>query len=147
MRESCRVGFFRAAVVLRAEQVAQTRAASVAAGRRRFGQSGFRGTSVEDLAREARLTNGALYRHHPPEPALSEAVSMQAHTSDGRVDGGCDGRDRRAGRAGAGLRRVLDGVLQPDVQRILVLEGPAVLGLARYTDLDEKYATRSSWDR
>jgi hypothetical protein len=37
---------------LRAEQVAQTRAALVAAGRRLFGENGFRATSVEDLARE-----------------------------------------------------------------------------------------------
>ena len=33
---------------LRAEQVAQTRAALVAAGRRLFGENGFRATSVED---------------------------------------------------------------------------------------------------
>jgi hypothetical protein len=31
-------------------------------------------------------------------------------------------------------------VLQPDVQRILILDGPAVLGLARFTELDERYA-------
>jgi hypothetical protein len=31
-------------------------------------------------------------------------------------------------------------VLQPDVQRILIVDGPAVLGLARYTELDERYA-------
>ena len=35
---------------LRAEQVAQTRAALVAAGYRLFGENGFRATSVEDLA-------------------------------------------------------------------------------------------------
>jgi hypothetical protein len=34
----------------------------------------------------------------------------------------------------------LDGVLQPDMQRILIVDGPAVLGLARYTELDERYA-------
>ncbi len=59
---------------LRAEQVAQTRAALVAAGRRLFGENGFRGTSVEDLAREARVTTGALYHHFPTKTALFEAV-------------------------------------------------------------------------
>ena len=39
-----------------------------------------------------------------------------------------------------GFDAFLDGVLQPDVQRILMLDGPAVLGLARYTELDEQYA-------
>ena len=64
---------------LRAEQVAQTRAALVAAGRRLFGESGFRSTSVEDLAREARVTTGALYHHFPTKTALFEAVFVQAH--------------------------------------------------------------------
>ena len=39
-----------------------------------------------------------------------------------------------------GFDAFLDGVLQPDVQRILILDGPAVLGLARFTELDERYA-------
>ena len=47
-----------------------------------------------------------------------------------------DGLDELA----LGFDAFLDGVLQPDVQRILVLDGPAVLGLARYTELDEQYA-------
>src|SRR5450759_2084987 len=48
---------------LRAEQVAQTRAALVAAGRLLFGRSGFAATPVEDLVRAARVTTGALYHH------------------------------------------------------------------------------------
>src|SRR3981189_1098585 len=65
---------------LRAEQVAQTRAALLAAGRRLFGENGFRSTSVDDLAREGRGTTGALYHHFPTKTALFEAVFMQAHT-------------------------------------------------------------------
>jgi len=126
---------------LRAEQVAQTRAALVAAGRRLFGQNGFRGTSVEDLAREARVTTGALYHHFPTKTALFEAVFVQAHTelmtaSTEAAMTAKDGLDELA----LGFDAFLDGVLQPDVQRILVLDGPAVLGLARYTELDEQYA-------
>ena len=30
-----------------------------------------------------------------------------------------------------GFEAFLDGVLQPDMQRILIVDGPAVLGLAR----------------
>ena len=126
---------------LRAEQVAQTRAALVAAGRRLFGENGFRGTSVEDLAREARVTTGALYHHFPTKTALFEAVFEQAHmdmmsASTEAAKGAKDGLDELA----LGFDAFLDGVLQPDVQRILVLDGPAVLGLARYTELDEQYA-------
>jgi len=126
---------------LRAEQVAQTRGALVAAGRSLFGEKGFRGTSVEDLAREARLTTGALYHHFPTKTALFEAVFVEAHmelmaAALDAAKGAEDGLDELA----VGFDAFLDGVLQPDVQRILVLDGPAVLGLARYTELDEKYA-------
>ncbi len=126
---------------LRAQQVAQTRAALVAAGRRLFGDNGFRATSVEDLAREARVTTGALYHHFPTKTALFEAVFVQAHTdlltaSTSAAQGASDGLDELA----RGFEAFLDGVLQPDVQRILILDGPAVLGLARFTELDERYA-------
>jgi AcrR family transcriptional regulator len=127
---------------LRAEQVAQTRAALVAAGYRLFGENGFRGTSVEDLASEARVTTGALYHHFPTKTALFEAVFVQAHTdlmtasTTAAAQGASDGVDELA----RGFEAFLDGVLQPDMQRILIVDGPAVLGLARYTELDEQYA-------
>jgi AcrR family transcriptional regulator len=126
---------------LRAEQVAQTRAALVAAGRRLFGENGFRATSVEDLAREARVTTGALYHHFPTKTAVFEAVFVQAHTdlmtaSAKAAHGASDGLEELA----LGFEAFLDGVLQPDTQRILIVDGPAVLGLARYTELDEQYA-------
>ena len=83
---------------LRAEQVAQTRAALVAAGYRLFGENGFRATSVEDLASEARVTTGALYHHFPNKTALFEAVFVQAHTdlmtaSTKAAQGASDGVD------------------------------------------------------
>lgn len=126
---------------LRAEQVAQTRAALVAAGQRLFGDNGFRATSVDDVAREARVTTGALYHHFPTKTALFEAVFVQAHTdlmtaSTKAAKGASDGIDELA----RGFEAFLDGVLQPDMQRILIVDGPAVLGLARYTELDERYA-------
>src|SRR3569833_2888486 len=104
---------------LRAEQVAQTRAALLAAGRRLFGEHGFRATSVEGLAREARVATGAMYHHLPTKTALFEAVFMQAHTdmlkaSTAAAMGASDGVDELA----LGFDAFLDGVLQPDMQRI-----------------------------
>src|ERR1700742_1254832 len=98
---------------LRAEQVAQTRAALVAAGRRLFGENGFRGTSVEDLAREARVTTGALYHHFPTKTALFEAVFVRAHTdlmtaSAKAAQGASDGIEELA----RGFEAFLDDVLK-----------------------------------
>jgi AcrR family transcriptional regulator len=126
---------------LRAEQVAQTRAALVAAGRQLFGTSGFAATSVEDVARAARVTTGALYHHFPTKAAVFEAVFEQVHAdlmaaSIAAAAGATDAIDLLA----AGFGAFLDKVLEPEVQRIIITDAPAVLGLARFTELDERYA-------
>ncbi|MCV7258990.1 TetR/AcrR family transcriptional regulator [Mycobacterium shimoidei] len=126
---------------LRAQQVAQTRDALIRAGRELFGQNGFRHTSVEDLARTARVTTGALYHHFPTKTALFEAVFEHAHTElmSASMEAAQDASDELDELA-RGFDAFLDAILEPDLQRILILDGPAVLGLARYTELDERYA-------
>ena len=126
---------------LRAEQVAQTRSALIGAGRRLFGEQGFAATSVDDLARAARVTTGALYHHFPTKTALFETVFEAVHAelmsaSASAASGAADELDALARGFGA----FLDAVLEPDVQRIIVTDAPAVLGLARFTELDERYA-------
>jgi AcrR family transcriptional regulator len=126
---------------LRAQQVAQTRTALISAGRRLFGRQGFAGTSVEDLAREARVTTGALYHHFPTKKALFENVFEVVHaqlleTSARAGEGAFDSVDFIA-RA---LDAFLDAVLDPEVQRIIVTDAPAVLGQERFIDLDERHS-------
>ena len=43
-----------------------------------------------------------------------------------------------------GSEAFLDAVLRPDVARILLIDAPAVLGLARFTELDERYAVAAT---
>ncbi|HXW46605.1 MAG TPA: helix-turn-helix domain-containing protein [Streptosporangiaceae bacterium] len=126
---------------LRAEQVAQTRAALVTAGRALFGLRGFAGTSVEDIAREARVTTGALYHHFPTKAALFEAVFEQVHADllQASVQAAAAAGDP-VELLSAGFNAFLDKVLEPEVQRIIVTDAPAVLGLPRFTELDERYA-------
>lgn len=126
---------------LRAEQVRQTRAALVTAGRLLFGRDGFAATSVEDLASQARVTTGALYHHFPNKLTLFETVFETVH---GEL---LDAAERAAASASdeleslaCGFQAYLDQLLEPDVQRILIIDAPAVLGLARFTELDERYA-------
>jgi AcrR family transcriptional regulator len=126
---------------LRAEHVAQTRAALVAAGRRLFGRAGFAATSVEDLAREAGVTTGALYHHFPTKAALFEAVFELVHLELMEASGEAAARaDAPMELLALGFEAFLDKVLEPDVQRIVITDAPSVLGPARFTELDERYA-------
>src|SRR5580700_8843293 len=126
---------------LRAEQVAQTRAALVTAGRLLFGTKGFATTSVEDIARAARVTTGALYHHFPTKTALFEAVFELVHAEllERSAEAAAGALDEVEALA-RGFEAFLDAVLMPDVQRIIIIDAPAVLGLARFTELDERYA-------
>jgi AcrR family transcriptional regulator len=126
---------------LRAEQVAQTRAALVTAGRLLFGTKGFAATSVEDIAREARVTTGALYHHFPTKAAVFEAVFEQVHAD--LLEASAQAAANATGPVellSAGLNAFLDKVLEPEVQRIIITDAPSVLGLARFVELDERYA-------
>lgn len=126
---------------LRAEQVRQTRAALVAAGRLLFGRDGFAATSVEDLASQARVTTGALYHHFPNKLTLFETVFEAVHGellhAAERAAASASGELESLTR---GFQAYLDQLLEPDIQRILIIDAPAVLGVARFTELDERYA-------
>ena len=126
---------------LRTDQVAQTRAALVAAARRLFGRDGFAATSVDEIAREARLTTGALYHHFPNKTALFEAVFEAVHPDllEASLQASIGAADE-VELLTRGFDAFFDAVLEPDVQRIIIVDAPAVLGLARFTELDEQYA-------
>jgi AcrR family transcriptional regulator len=126
---------------LRTDQVAQTRAALVAAARHRFGRDGFAATAVDDIAREARLTTGALYHHFPNKTALFEAVFEAVHADllEASLQAAAGAADE-VELLTLGFGAFLSAVLEPDVQRIIILDAPAVLGLARFTELDDRYA-------
>ncbi len=126
---------------LRAEQVAQTRSALISAGLRLFGERGFAATSVEDLALEAWVTTGALYHHFRTKTALFESVFERVHEQLLNESASAAlSEDVGVEQLVRGSEAFLDAVLRPDVARILLIDAPAVLGLARFTELDERYA-------
>ena len=127
---------------LRAQHVEATRAALVAAGRELFGTKGFSATSVDDLAAEAGVTTGALYHHFKTKTDLFAAVFETVHVELLGRAATASAKAKRGHADGLlkGFESFLDAVLEPEVARIIVLDAPAVLGLERYTELDERYA-------
>ncbi len=122
-------------------RVAETRQALVTAGRALFGTLGFAATSVDDLARHAGVTTGALYHHFTTKADLFETVfeQVEAELSDRSNVAARNARTPLAGLK-VGFDAFLDASLEPDVQRIVLVDAPAVLGVDRYYEIDEKYA-------
>jgi AcrR family transcriptional regulator len=122
----------------RAEHVADTRQALVDAARRLFTDQGFAATGTEEIVAAARVTRGALYHHFKDKTDLFRAVMAQvarevAEELVGLVT------DTPAGawdEVRDGLRAFLDlCVVTDDFQRIVLVEGPAVLGHEAWDDL------------
>lgn len=126
---------------LRAEQVAQTRQALIEAARELFGERGYAATSVDDVARTARVTSGALYHHFATKTGLFEAVFEHVH---GEMLEAAEARALASPDPVRMLTNAIDGfldaMLDPAYQRIIVIDAPAVLGVSRYTELDEREA-------
>ena len=124
-----------------AERTAATRAKLIAAARALFGARGFAATSIEELVREAGVTRGALYHQFESKEALFESafeeVERELVVASGRAAArGTDAVDRLR----IGCRAFLDACLDPAVQRIVVLDAPAVLGWDKWKEIEERYA-------
>jgi len=113
----------------RAETMEQNQAKLIAAGRKAFAEKGYSAASMDDLTADAGLTRGALYHNFGDKRGLLAAVVDQ-------IDSEMASRAQEIGaRAGDDWQRLLaEGVayiemaLDPEVQRIVLLDGPAMLG-------------------
>jgi AcrR family transcriptional regulator len=124
----------------RVEQAQATRAALLAAARRLFVAKGYHATGTEEIVAEAGVgTRGALYHHFADKQALFLAV-FEAIEEElvGSANAGAY-PDDAFGQLRAGLLAFLDASLTLEVQRVLLLDGPAVLGWQTWRSLEEKY--------
>lgn len=122
-----------------AERALATRAALVAAGRRLFVAKGYFDTGTEEIVREAEVTRGALYHHFADKKALFLAV-FEAVEDDLLASAAGTSRPADAlGRLQMALLGFLDASLTPEVQRVLLIDGPAVLGWQEWRALEARY--------
>lgn len=123
-----------------AERSRSTRAALIASGRALFAERGFAGTAREEIVERAGVTRGALHHHFGTKQALFSAVfEVLEQELAGRIAGaamaGTDPRDQLR----RGCHEFLDAALDPAVQRIVLLDAPAVLGWAAWREVDARY--------
>lgn len=113
----------------RAEKMEATRAKLVAAARKAFAEKGFADASMDDLTAAAGLTRGALYHNFGDKRGLLAAV---VHQIDAEMAARAQAIAARADSLWEGLlaegAAYIEMALEPEVQRIVLLDGPAVLG-------------------
>lgn len=113
----------------RADMIAETRAKLIKAARQAFAAKGYAGSSMDDLTAQVGLTRGALYHHFGDKKGLLEAVVAQlnAEMTARLTEIIAKAPSTWAGFVDESIAYVLMAT-EPEFQRIMLLDGPAVLG-------------------
>ena len=118
------------------ERSEATRAALIKAARPLFAARGYAAVGTEEIVRKAGLTRGALYHQFGGKRELFEAVYAQVeHELAGRIAAKALRASDPLEAIQIGIGMLLDACLEPDVQRIALLEAPAVLGWERFREI------------
>lgn len=111
-----------------AERSSATRAALLASARALFAAKGYAGAGREEIVEAAGVTRGALYHHFPGKEDLFRAVYEQVEDEVlQRVAAAAMTGTEAVECLRLGVDAYLDAALEPDVQRIVLLDAPAVL--------------------
>lgn len=125
-----------------AERTEATRTALIAAARPLFAERGYAGVGTEEIVRAAGVTRGALYHHFDGKQALFDAVyeQLEAELAE-RIAAGAFAANAEApiDALRAGVEMALQASTEPEVQRIALLDGPAVLGWDRWREIAGRY--------
>ena len=126
---------------LKVQQSEATRAALVRTARRLFAKHGYAAVSIEDIVTRARMTRGALYHHFSDKADLFRAV-LESVMADvlAQVKEVAMAQGRPEKHLEAGIEAMLDATTDPAVQRILLTEGPSVVGWDAWREMEERYA-------
>ena len=127
-----------------ADRSAATKDALVRAARPLFAREGFGGVSTEAIVRAAGVSRGAMYHQFKDKTALFEAVFeavQQDVTTRLATTVGQAGETDPITLMELGAHAWLDACAEPEVQRIVLLDAPAVLGWERWRELGLKYGS------
>ena len=126
------------------ERTESTQLALIEAARALFVSKGYGDTSTPEIAQAAGITRGALYHHFADKrdlfrqvlarEAMAVAADIEAATPD------------RLGPREAllqGSEAYLDAMTVPGRTRLLLVDGPAVLGMAEAMAIDDANAAQS----
>lgn len=124
-----------------------TRAAILDAAHGLFVARGYAETSTPDIVAAAGMTRGALYHHSEDKKALFRAVAeREASAVAARIDEATfEGLAPREALI-TGARAFFDAMAEPGRIRILLLDGPAVLGTREMATIDAANAQRTLED-
>ncbi|NTF45194.1 TetR/AcrR family transcriptional regulator [Rhizobium rhizogenes] len=126
------------------ERTEKTKAALIAAARALFVEKGYAETSTPEIVTAAGITRGALYHHFEDKRALFRAVVQDEALAVTRaIERATPERLAPLGALIAGSNAYIDALRVTGRTRLLLIEGPTVLGFKDMKELDEETTTLS----
>jgi len=123
----------------RAQYSASTKRALVDVAQELFTEQGYAATSLDQIVAGARVTKGALYHHFSGKQALFEAAFERIEAAAGEtVQQALQGQRDPWAKAQAGLEAFLEVVQQAGYRRMVIQDGPSVLGYERFREQEER---------
>ncbi len=111
------------------------------AARKLFSDVGYAEARTEEIVASAGLTRGALYHHFGNKQglfvAVLEVIHLEVAEEINRAGLASTGGPIEALRAG--FHAYLDATLNENVRRILLVDGPAVIGWQEWNELDREH--------
>jgi AcrR family transcriptional regulator len=126
-----------------AERREATRDAIVAAAAMLFGGKGFAATTIDEIAAAAGVAKGAVDHHFPSKEAVFEAVLRKTNqTLAADITAKVIQSPDVLAMLARGTEAYFEACAQDPTGRIILEDGPAVLGWARWREIDEEHFGR-----
>jgi AcrR family transcriptional regulator len=118
----------------------RTRMQLIQAGRLLFGSGGFAITKATDIAQLAGVTRGALLHHFVDKEGLFAAVleAVEEEVATQVIVAASAGSDPLE-QLELAFEAFLAECLKPDVTKIMLIDGPSVLGWEAWHQIDSRY--------
>lgn len=126
------------------ERSERMRSKLIAAARRLFTEGSYADISTPDIATAAGVTRGALYHHFADKQALLRAViEAEAEAVAAEIETETPPDMPVVRQLSEGAATYLRAMAVPGRTRLLLLDGPAVLGRTVMDDIDRRHAART----
>lgn len=124
----------------RVEQGQATRKALIETAKRLFAERGYEDTSVDAVLERAGVSRGALYHHFETKRALFEAVldTVEAEVAE-RIATAAGQVEDPVEALRVGCAAWLELARDPVIQRIALIDAPAVVGWERWREIDGRH--------
>lgn len=128
---------------IRAKQREETRRTLLHESRRLFATKGYGSVGLSEIVTAAGVTKGALYHNFASKSELFRAVLEQVqHEVGERVAAAAATSADTWSQLVAGCAAFLTTCTDPEIQRIMLIDGPAVLGWHDWRAMDEAASAR-----